>query len=86
MALLPGRAGADPVLDQGYRRYNSVCSHCHGPDGVGSTFAPSLVHRPLAPDLFRDVVANGRATGDSVMKGFGGDPNVAPYIEATTPT
>ena len=26
----------------GFRRYNSICHTCHGPDGVGSTFAPAL--------------------------------------------
>src|ERR1700751_10798 len=27
----------------GYRRFNSECEVCHGFDGLGSTFAPSLV-------------------------------------------
>src|SRR4051812_27793288 len=26
----------------GYRRYNSSCNVCHGPDGVGSSYAPAL--------------------------------------------
>jgi mono/diheme cytochrome c family protein len=55
-ADLPGsgiRAVADqPAVERailnGYRRYNASCSHCHGPDGVGSTFAPSLIERSLA--------------------------------------
>jgi mono/diheme cytochrome c family protein len=65
----------------GFRSYNAVCSHCHGPDGVGSTFAPSLVEG--IPDIgtFRGVVRNGVVRGGSVMKGFGGDPNVVPYID-----
>jgi mono/diheme cytochrome c family protein len=55
-ADLPG-SGIHPVADQpavdrailnGYRRYDASCSHCHGPDGVGSTFAPSLIERSLA--------------------------------------
>ena len=25
----------------GFRRYNAGCNHCHGPDGVGSSFGPS---------------------------------------------
>ncbi len=25
----------------GFRRFNSECFVCHGPDGVGSTFAPA---------------------------------------------
>jgi mono/diheme cytochrome c family protein len=28
------------------RRYHARCNHCHGPDGVGSTFGPSLVEGP----------------------------------------
>ena len=26
----------------GYRRYHSECHVCHGPDGMGSTYAPAL--------------------------------------------
>jgi mono/diheme cytochrome c family protein len=65
----------------GFRRYHAGCNHCHGPDGSGSTIAPSLVDR--LPDLesFRRVVREGARKGASVMKGFADDPNVAPYIE-----
>ena len=65
----------------GFRRYHAGCNHCHGPDGVGSTFAPSLIEALPDIDTFRQIVREGRARGDSVMKGFGGDPNVAPYID-----
>ena len=67
------------ILD-GYRRYNGACSHCHGPDGVGSTFAPSLIEDPLPFARFEEVVAQGSTTGTSVMRGFADDPNVAPYV------
>jgi mono/diheme cytochrome c family protein len=30
----------------GFRRYNAVCNHCHGPDGVGGSFGPSLIEAP----------------------------------------
>ena len=65
----------------GYRRYHAGCNHCHGQDGLGSTFGPSLVER--LPDLgaFRRVVRDGTSRGTAVMKGFGDDPNVAPYID-----
>jgi len=75
-----GRAGA--AFLEGYRRYQGVCSHCHGPDGVGSTFAPSLIDRPVDYDAFREVVLSGRVVGASAMRGFADDPNVAPYIDA----
>ena len=65
----------------GFRRYHAVCSHCHGPDGVGSTFGPSLVNGLSDVDTFRRIVRNGTMAGTSVMQGFGGDPNVAPYID-----
>jgi mono/diheme cytochrome c family protein len=65
----------------GYRRYNSICIHCHGPDGTGGSFAPSLIETPLDLPSFRQVVLAGRTNGNSVMKGFAGDGNVEPYIE-----
>jgi mono/diheme cytochrome c family protein len=65
----------------GYRRYNSICIHCHGPDGIGRSFAPSLIDAPLDLPAFRQAVLVGRANGNSVMKGFAGDGNVEPYIE-----
>jgi hypothetical protein len=33
----------DARTNNGCRRYNAACNHCHGPDGAGSTFATSLV-------------------------------------------
>ncbi|MDK1373865.1 MULTISPECIES: cytochrome c [unclassified Sinorhizobium] len=73
---------ADARTYNGYRRYNAGCNHCHGPDGIGSSFASSLVDRPLGIEEFRRVVRNGRSSGGaSVMKGFGDDPNFAPYID-----
>ncbi|MCA1370940.1 c-type cytochrome [Bradyrhizobium sp. BRP14] len=73
---------ADARTYNGYRRYHGGCNHCHGPDGVGSTFASSLVDRPLDIEEFRRVVRNGQSSsGASVMKGFANDPNFAPYID-----
>jgi mono/diheme cytochrome c family protein len=74
----------EPAIGQailnGYRRYNGACNHCHGPDGVGSTFAPSLIEQPLSFARFRAIVEQGSASGASVMRGFAGDPNVAPHV------
>jgi mono/diheme cytochrome c family protein len=64
----------------GFRRYHASCNHCHGPDGSGSTIAPSLVDRLVALEAFRRIVRDGARNGTSVMKGFAGDPNIAPYI------
>jgi hypothetical protein len=47
---------------------------------VGSTFASSLVDRLLDIEAFRRVVREGQGNA-SVMKGFGDDPNFAPYVD-----
>ena len=65
----------------GFRRYHGSCNHCHGPDGVGSTVASSLVDRLPAFERFQSIVRNGLNEGGSVMKGFGGDANIDPYIQ-----
>ena len=66
----------------GFRRYNAACNHCHGPDGAGGSFGPSLIAAPLPADRFRDAVLAGRGSGNFIMKGYAGDPNVEPYIDA----
>jgi mono/diheme cytochrome c family protein len=74
-------AGAvDPGTYNGYRRYHATCSHCHGPDGLGSSFGPSLIERPLPFAAFAEVVRRGAASGTAVMQGFADDPNVEPHI------
>ena len=65
----------------GYRRYHAGCNHCHGPDGMGSSFGPSLVDRLPDIEAFRHIVREGRSSGTAVMKGFADDPNVAPYVD-----
>jgi len=65
----------------GFRRYHAGCNHCHGPDGIGSTFGPSLIDGLPDVEAFRRIVRDGQSTGTSVMNGFAGDPNVAPYVD-----
>ncbi|TIL69581.1 c-type cytochrome [Mesorhizobium sp.] len=65
----------------GFRRYHGSCNHCHGPDGMGTTFASALVDRLPGIEVFRRNVRDGVRSGASVMKGFADDPNVAPYID-----
>jgi mono/diheme cytochrome c family protein len=87
----PARAGGkfyrivdgkvDAQTYNGFRRYHAGCNHCHGQDGMGSTFAPSLLTSLPGIEDFRRVVSGGRTNGTSVMKGFGDDPNIAPYID-----
>jgi mono/diheme cytochrome c family protein len=71
----------DAATYNGYRRYHGSCSHCHGPDGMGSTFGPKLVDGPRDISTFRRAVREGQSTGNSVMKGYAGDPNIAPYVD-----
>jgi mono/diheme cytochrome c family protein len=79
-ARTESKAAAGQAVLNGYRRYNSACNHCHGPDGVGSTFAPALIEDPLPWRRFQQIVEQGSASGASVMRGFADDPNVAPYV------
>jgi methanol metabolism-related c-type cytochrome len=71
----------------GYRRYHSECHVCHGPDGMGSTYAPALKDslKTMSYADFLDVVASGRknvsTSQDSVMPAFGDNPNVACYMD-----
>jgi mono/diheme cytochrome c family protein len=76
-----GEAVAAQAVLNGYRRYNSACNHCHGPDGVGSSFAPSLIEQPLPYPRFQEIVEQGSASGVAMMRGFADDPNVAPYVK-----
>jgi mono/diheme cytochrome c family protein len=69
----------DAKTYNGFRRFHAGCNHCHGQDGLGSTFGPSLVERLPDLEAFRRIVRDG--TGGGKMKGFAGDPNVAPYID-----
>ena len=77
----PKYGAVDLQTYNGYRRYHAACNHCHGSDGLGSSFGPALIDR--LPDIaaFRDIVRNGKADGSSVMRGFANDPNVEPYID-----
>ncbi len=67
----------------GWKRYHANCSVCHGPDGLGGTFAPALTNslKTLDHDQFLEVVVNGKQEGQLAMPAFGADPNVMCYIE-----
>ena len=84
----PAWAGTDaPAHDpasvrEGYRRYQGVCGHCHGPDGAGSSFAPALIEPLPSRERFAAAVLEGASGPRGVMRGFAGDPNVEPYLDA----
>ncbi len=71
----------------GFRRYHSECHVCHGPDGLGSSFAPALMEtmKTMSYDDFLDVVMNGRVNVSTAtqnrMPAFGVNRNVMCYID-----
>ena len=71
----------------GFRRYHSYCHVCHGPDAMGSSYAPALKDslNNMTYSEFLEVVVNGRtvqrAGQDSVMPGFAETTDVMLYID-----
>jgi hypothetical protein len=71
----------------GYMRYGMYCFHCHGPDGLGSSYAPNLTLslKSMSYEDFVQTVMNGRqnitTATTNVMPAFGEDPNVVNYID-----
>jgi methanol metabolism-related c-type cytochrome len=85
------KVAADGTVDwytySGYRRYHSECHVCHGPDGMGSTYAPALKDSLKTMDYgeFLSVVATGRknvsTSQENVMPSFGDNKNVVCYLD-----
>jgi methanol metabolism-related c-type cytochrome len=85
------KVASDGTVDwytySGYRRYHSECHVCHGPDGMGSTYAPALADslKTMNYGDFIGVVASGRknvsASQGNVMPALGDNPNVACYMD-----
>jgi methanol metabolism-related c-type cytochrome len=85
------KVGADGTVDwytySGYRRYHSECHVCHGPDGMGSSYAPALKDSVKTTDYadFLSVVATGRknvsTSQENVMPAFGDNKNVVCFLD-----
>src|SRR3954465_10952832 len=85
------KVASDGTVDwytySGYRRYHSECHVCHGPDGMGSTYAPALKDslKTMGYGDFLGAVASGRknvsSSQENVMPAFGDNPNVACYMD-----
>lgn len=83
--------GKDNAVDwytaSGYLRYGANCAQCHGPDGLGSSYAPDLTASLKTMDYstFVQTVSGGKQTkeGDTtfVMPSLGTDKNVMCYID-----
>lgn len=71
----------------GFRRYHSECHVCHGPDGMGSTYAPPLKDTVKRLDYYDFVytISNGiqevNAAKTLVMPSFGHNKNVMCYVD-----
>ena len=72
----------------GFNRYSSECLRCHGPDGMGSSYAPALSAsmKRLSYTDFYAVVAGGKkdvsASQNLVMPANGENKNVMCFIDA----
>jgi methanol metabolism-related c-type cytochrome len=87
----PYSVNKDGKVDQhtfnGWRRYTESCLRCHGPDGAGSSYAPSLVDslKTMSEDQFKEVVINGRqnvtTSAENVMPSFGTVEDVVLYLD-----
>ncbi len=85
------KVGSDGAVDwytySGFRRYHSECHVCHGPDGMGSTYAPALKDslKTMSYADFLGVVATGRknvsSSQENVMPAFGDNQNVVCYLD-----
>ena len=77
----------DKKTFNGWRRYTESCLRCHGPDGAGSSYAPSLVDsaKRMTQDEFNEIVVNGRTNvnvaSENVMPPFGEVEDVVMYLD-----
>jgi methanol metabolism-related c-type cytochrome len=78
----------DWYTNVGFVRYSSECLRCHGPDGMGSTYAPALIElmKRLSYTDFLAVVAGGKkdvsTSQQLVMPANGENKNVMCYADA----
>lgn len=72
----------------GYLQYSANCLRCHGPDGLGSSYAPNLTDslKTLGYSDVVGTVAGGKrdvnSAEDLVMPALGTDKNVMCHIDA----
>lgn len=71
----------------GFRRYHDACHVCHGPNALGSSFAPALADslKTVDYDTFLATVSSGKKENkggtEFVMPSFGEDKNIMCYID-----
>lgn len=73
----------DEGVMMGYQVYTGSCMACHGPDGLGSSFAPSLLRAAERRtfDIFAQTIASGRSLQPGlIMPSFAEDMRVMAHI------
>jgi methanol metabolism-related c-type cytochrome len=71
----------------GFRRYHDACHVCHGPNALGSSFAPALAEslKTMDYNTFLATVSSGKQENkggtEFVMPSFGSDKNIMCYID-----
>ena len=71
----------------GFRRYHDACHVCHGPNALGSTFAPALADslKTMDYNTFVATVSSGKRENkggtEFVMPAFGTDKNIMCYLD-----
>ena len=72
---------------KGYLYYGDACMRCHGPDGLGSSYAPNLTDslKRLSKEEMEETVINGKkevnSSSDLVMPSFGLNQDVAENLD-----
>ena len=72
---------------KGYLYYGDQCMRCHGPDGLGSSYAPNLTDslKTLSKEQMQNTVINGRkdvnTASQKVMPSFGTNEDVVDNLD-----
>ncbi|KQT47639.1 cytochrome C [Aureimonas sp. Leaf454] len=82
---------ADGTFDyytwRGYKKFMANCMQCHGPDGMGSSFAPNLTESLTRINYydFTGIIVNGQQNKwhpvNSIMPAWGEDLNVMCFLD-----
>ena len=71
----------------GYLYYGDQCMRCHGPDGLGSSYAPNLTQslKHMTKEQVENTVINGRkdvtTSNQNVMPAFGTNEDVVENLD-----
>ena len=72
---------------KGYLYYGDQCMRCHGPDGLGSSYAPNLTDslKSMTKEQMQNTVINGRkevnTASQKVMPSFGTNEDVVENLD-----